>query len=378
MRTLLLIYFSITSLTLFSLDYNKTDTYYNHLYEVNKEWKHHQSICPKGTIKFDSDLERISLHLKLVCKVLVNQTPNNLSENQLKNRYALILELLDYANNSIFPENLFHQKRTPYFVDYKNVHCAVGYLMKQSGYEDLVLKIKKEHNYDYVKDIDTKGVLEWSVEQGFSIDELKWIQPTYPQNYFEPIGNGANNSINQLTNDFYRNQIILTGEFDSINNMPCLSIGVFKDEQFSCLGNGITGQINDVGAVDSIFVCGEIINNSISYPFATYNNGWNFYNIPNRPNAIATSCFCSGGSTVLEICISSPSTPNRQEIWYLNNVGTWEKQAELNGIVNDIEPSGLGRIYAGVFDSVFIFNNNTITDTILTKNIIIKQNYQNN
>jgi len=371
MRTLLLIYFSITGLISFSLDYNKIDTYYNHLYEVNKQWAKYKSICPKGTIKFNNEKERISLHLKLVSNQLVNNESSNLSQNQLKNRHFLILELLEYANNTIFPENLFHKERTPYFIDYNNVHCAVGYLMKQSGHENLALQIKKEYNYDYVKDIDTKGVLEWSIEQGFTIDELKWIQPSYPVNYFVPLQSGANNNINKLTLG-NPNLFIISGEFDSLNNMPCLSIGTFKDDQFSCLGNGLNGQINDVVYTypEGVVACGEIINGNTTYPCAIFNNGWNYYSIPNRPNAVGIACLYGNSGNKFEIVIS---TSNHHELWYLTNSNIWEKKAELNGPVYDIKTSIYGKVYAGKFDSVFVYNNNSITDTILTTNAVIKK-----
>jgi len=376
MRLFYFLLFIFYHLTFFALEFSTKDTYYNHLYEVNKEWKKHKSICPEGLIKFNSEKDRISFHLKLVCNELVKNTPSFFSKNQIKNRYYLILELLKYADNSIFPTNLFHQSRTPYFIDYRGVHCAVGYLMKQSGHEELALKIKKEHNYDYVKDIDTEGVLEWGQKNGFLIEELKWIQPTYPQQLFEPIQDGTNNRVVNLTNDYYNNQIIISGEFDTLNNFPCLSIGVFKDEQFSCIGNGLTGQINDVVVQDSIFACGEIINGGNTYPLAIFKNSWSYYDLPNITNAIATAGFQGGNGYKFEICVFNPSNPNRQEIWYLNSVNVWEKKAEVNGVIYDIEASSLGRVYAGVFDSVFIYNNNLISDTVLTKNVIIKSGTQ--
>jgi len=43
----------------------------------------------------------------------------------------------------------------------------------------LAKKISAEFNFDYVKNIKTDGLLEWASTAGFTVDELKLIQPTY-------------------------------------------------------------------------------------------------------------------------------------------------------------------------------------------------------
>jgi hypothetical protein len=182
-KIILFLGFIIYNSVLFSINYKQNDTYFNHLYTVNKQWEFYKDACPKGKTSFKTDEDRIELHLKLVCNYLIKNTSNHLSKQQVKERYRLILSLLDYANKKEFPINLYHKNRQPYFIDHRGVHCAVGYLMQQSGNEKLAQQIKQEHNFDYIKDIKTPGVAEWATQYGFTINELKWIQPGYPTNY---------------------------------------------------------------------------------------------------------------------------------------------------------------------------------------------------
>ncbi len=375
MKTIILFFGLTIYFTAFTLDYHQTDTYYNHLYEINKEWAYHKNACPKGQISFSSDKDRISLHLKLVCNELIKNPSKSLKQSTLNRRIKLILSLLDYANKKEFPTNFYFKNRQPYFIDYKGVHCAVGYLMQQSGDEELAQKIKQEHNYDYVKDIKTNGVFEWAQKNGFTVEELKWIQPAYPQNYFDSIYGGTNQSVNVLYKDNYSGNIILAGKFDSINNLPCLHIGAFHNEQFSCLGNGLSGTIEDVSITynNNIMAVGTIINALDTFPYAVFDNGlWNYMSIPNRIGATSTACFFNG----LRLEITCNHANNRQELWYYDNNTGWELMAEVDGEIYDIQASFLGRIYGGKFDTVFVYNNSIIVDTVLAKNVIIKDNYQ--
>jgi len=360
-----------------AVDYKTKATYYNHLLTINKEWKYHKNACPKGEIAFDSDEERIALHLKLVCNELVKSTPQNLTKKQKTERYKLILSLLEYAQNKIFPINLYHPHRQPYFIDHRNVHCAVGYLMQQSGNEKLAQQIKLEHNYDYIKNITTDGVVEWGINYGFLVEELKWIQPAYPQNNFQPILDGTNNAVKVVHRIPATNQLLIAGDFSSINNLPCLQIGVYDNNQFSCLGNGLSGKINGISNNTNfdIMAYGTILNVQDTFPFAIFsNNQWDYVSVPNRVGATATKVFNGG---YIEIALNHSSKPNRQELWYYQN-SNWQLVAEVSGEIYDIKPSYLGRIYAGHFDSVFVYSNNVITDTIVTNNVIVKENYSSN
>jgi hypothetical protein len=130
-------------------------------------------------VGFSSDVALIQTHLLLVEKVLSEKKPL-LSAKQARNRANCLEILKKYAQNGIFPINLYHQNRTPYFIDYMGTACAVGHLIIETGYGNLAKKIAKENNYAYIKDLKYPELSAWADEFGFEIEELKWIQPTYP------------------------------------------------------------------------------------------------------------------------------------------------------------------------------------------------------
>jgi 16S rRNA (cytosine1402-N4)-methyltransferase len=55
--------------------------------------------------------------------------------------------------------------------------------MQQSGCEELSRKIDKHEKFAYVKEIKAEGLAEWAKTNGFTVDELAWIQPAYPPNF---------------------------------------------------------------------------------------------------------------------------------------------------------------------------------------------------
>jgi len=61
--------------------------------------------------------------------------------------------------------------------------------MQQSGDEPLAQAISTAENFQYVKDIKTQGVNHWASENGFILEELALIQPSY----FEPVNSISKN-----------------------------------------------------------------------------------------------------------------------------------------------------------------------------------------
>ena len=133
--------FVMITMQSFALDFELEKTSYAHLYEVNKEWKDHKDVAPNLLVDFQNDIERISYHINLVEQELRTNIPTGISGNALKNRLALLKELDKYGDDMIFPTNLYHSERTPYFIDDFGVHCAVGFLIMKSGRSDLSNKI---------------------------------------------------------------------------------------------------------------------------------------------------------------------------------------------------------------------------------------------
>jgi hypothetical protein len=148
------------------------------LTELNKYWSDNSIPCEVIEVP-TTEKELIKLHLKLVVKFLKTKNNSHLTRQQLTNRVFLLNELQAYGVSGIFPINAQHYKRTPYFIDDFNTACAVGQLIKKSGNEKLAESISEEYNYFYLEDMPQQQIITWACEYGFTMDELKWIQPGY-------------------------------------------------------------------------------------------------------------------------------------------------------------------------------------------------------
>ncbi len=351
----------------------------NDLSEINSQWQFHTSDVPVYSFKANNDIEAIQFHLKLVCNSLLKNTPTDLSKSQLKNRLELIKTLNQYADAKSFPTNHYHATRRPYFVDNFGVHCAVGFLMKESGYSELVLQIKAEHNHDYIADIKTEGVSEWAEKHGFTLDELKWIQPTYPpMATISPLGTGTNGTVNEVKYDYYGGgRIVISGKFTTLNDVLCSNIGYFKNGEMNCIGDGISGEVNSViPNSDGLLAFGALEDGTTVYPAARFDGvNWNFISIPGRDSAVCTAVTLGGSGYYAQAAISHDSIPGMQEIWFLNYGLTWEKKAMVKGVVLDATFTNLGRIFVGHFDSLYVFDAfGAINEIYQVTNIAIKEN----
>lgn len=381
-QTIFLAIFLGVSFSTYAHEKTPKDSYFNHLSEVNKEWENYIEVAPEGMISFNSDLDRIQLHLNLVIEHLKTNSPSYLNSKQLSNRLNLLDKLQEYADNKIFPINKYHSVRTPYFVDHLGTNCAVGQMIYVSGNEDLVAKISKEHNYDYIRDIRTAGILEWANEFGFTLDELKWIQPAYQSTQtMNQLLNGTNGKVNKVLRHYSGERLTVAGKFTELDGQPCLNIGFYENNQLSCYGNGIEGRVDDViekGII--VFAFGKFNNNGNDYSIAKYDgSNWSYIEIPNREGATITAVNKGQGGSdyIFEVALSHSSIPNHQETWRLLGSNTWEKEIKVNGIINDIIVSNFGKVHVGHFDSVVVFDANGSIDTsLVVNNVVIRKKYE--
>ncbi|AEA45303.1 toxin-antitoxin system YwqK family antitoxin [Fluviicola taffensis] len=155
-------------------------TLFEQLCVFNPNWGNYKSYVPiENERVFLSDKQYIQSHLELVIQVLNSPDLKCLNADQLRMRIRLIKVLSDYRLQGNFPLNYYKSERIPVFIDEHNTHCAVGYLMKESGFENLALKISKTDNYSWVKDLKDQEVIEWQQLSGFTLEELKLIQGAY-------------------------------------------------------------------------------------------------------------------------------------------------------------------------------------------------------
>ncbi|WP_027419146.1 T9SS type A sorting domain-containing protein [Crocinitomix catalasitica] len=352
---------------------NEWQSAFTHLATVNQEWvKQHKSHTTKA-ISFTTDADRIQYHLNAVIADLRKNYNSNFNKTQLQNRWELLDELERYADAKLFPENMAYAHRQPCFVDAKNTHCAVGYMMEVSGNSDLVARINATHQYDYIADIKTAGVHEWANEFGFTVDELAWIQPGYPPaESYDTIHNGTNGSVKMMVKYIGPDDFIFSGDFTDVDDLPCLNIGKYEDGILSCLGEGISGMVSGLFYTvdDGIYVYGELIHDDISYPMARYQDGdWFYETIPTRSGAISSTGKIAYGSNQIYLAISHPDIPG-QEIWLLNDAGEWTKSAEIDGHIYTAEQTSLGHLFAGSFNAATTYDDEGIASTHIVKNIL--------
>ncbi len=154
--------------------------FYKQLCKFNPNWKKYEAFVPKSDAKkFTTDKEYVQAHLATVLPILKNSSLNGLSERQIQSRNQMIQWLTEYREQGNFPQNHYINQRVPVFIDENGTHCAVGYLMQQSGEEKMAQRISKNHHYDWLKDIKDENLAAWQVASGLSLDELKLIQGAY-------------------------------------------------------------------------------------------------------------------------------------------------------------------------------------------------------
>lgn len=212
---------AMTSFRLLALPPEAKTALRNHLTEVNREWIAQQSHLTTlsasqltQSAEFATDPQRITAHLLAVTTELRARTDGRWSASQRQHRLALLDKLEGYARRGEFPVNLYHRHRQPYFIDHRGVHCAVGYLMQQSGSDELALRIHREMNYAYVREIALPEVGQWADTHGFDVDELAWIQPAYPsqQTVFGMDG-GTNGEVKTFAQDPATGDLLVGGAF---------------------------------------------------------------------------------------------------------------------------------------------------------------------
>lgn len=180
--TLLLITFTIVGIAAAQLAPERPATTGEHLLEVNAQWTRMDPSVLRNdgrTIRFTSEEDRIVDHLRRVQAQLSANAPTGIRSAALEQRKRLLDALDTYTDRRVFPTNDLFPGRSPVFIDAFGNACAVGHLMITSGHAELAEHISEELNLAYVHDIAIPEVAEWATTNGFTIDELAWIQPTY-------------------------------------------------------------------------------------------------------------------------------------------------------------------------------------------------------
>lgn len=360
-RLLLIAILAFPILALARLNPAEIQSKKEHLVEVNKEWRKHFVSNEADLVSFQNDVDRISFHLTSVIQLLVTHDISHLSESQLANRERMINVLRSYANAKVFPINLYHANRQPYFIDHLGTHCAVGYLLLKSGHGSIAKEISEKQNYAYVREIESPELLQWALDYGFALDELALIQPGYEDNtQYSPIGNGTNGEVTTTFGQL-SGKIYFAGNFSQLNGMPCMNLGEYSNGQLSCLGDGVDGLITSIYVVtnsyEKIFLSGHFQDSLISafYPLVKQVNGEiSYIEIPDRPNAKG---LCQRHFSASSFYIAIYTETFGYEVFlYTSSSDAWTLFCKTNGPINDIDFFS-PRIYVvGDFSELTLFD----------------------
>lgn len=241
-------------LLLFAVTTNANNAPLDQLTIVNAEWQNNadgRALTTAANLGNPSTYnDWIAAHLMLVENTLRLRDVSTLTIAQQQHRKQLLDELHGYWQAGTFPINSYTNYKTPVFIDAQGTHCAVGYLMQQSGNDELAQRINRNEKFAYVKQIQTPGVKAWADEQGFTVDELAWIQPGYP-----PVVNadnlegGVNGTVNTIAADATNQIVYIGGSFtQATSGNPCSNVAAYisgiAGYDWIGLGGGVNGKVN--------------------------------------------------------------------------------------------------------------------------------------
>jgi hypothetical protein len=351
-------YLFILAFTILFQCANANETRLQTLLKVNKEvvFQHDiPSSWATENIQTNNFNEAIQVHLTSVIEVLKHRRVNHLSPIQNNQRTQLLQCLENYALQGNFPVNDFLSFQNPVFIDRFDTHCAVGFLMQQSGSEHLARRIQSIQNFAYVRQISVNGVSEWAYEHGFTLDELAWIQPGYPPNTIvSPLLGGVNGAVNDIY--MYNGELIAAGNFSQADGQPANNIASYISGFAGFLWTETFGGTNGpVNALDmfnqQLIAAGEFSmagSTSVNNIARLGNNGWEAMGggIFGKVNdlewhegelyAAGDFQFIQGGPANADIAVWSGTE------WMPLGWGT-------NGEINSLRSSPFGLLFAGDF-----------------------------
>ncbi len=177
---------------------------YEQLASVNEQWKNQMDVDPSlksSPAKQLTEQQLVQFHLQQTESMLRKRDISPLSPALKKQRQSNLNTLHTYWTNGVFPVNDQHQNRQPYFIDKFNTYCAVGYLMKMNGADNMARQIQNKQNFSYLFDISHPQLMDWVSKSGLTLDELALIQPGYggemPVTLLEMHYNNAGADVNE-------------------------------------------------------------------------------------------------------------------------------------------------------------------------------------
>ncbi len=101
-------------------------------------------------------------------------------QHLLASRLVQLQRLATYRDRGLFPLNEGQSAQpAPIFVDRHGTACAVGHLMRCSGWTNDVDAIAKSDNLAYVPEALKSAIASWVLTSGLTLEEAALIQPGY-------------------------------------------------------------------------------------------------------------------------------------------------------------------------------------------------------
>jgi hypothetical protein len=118
---------------------------------------------------------RVATHVGYVARQLRDR------DNSHPRRSELLDALDAYVAAGRFPASETDHGLLPTFLDPSGVRCAVAHLVETTAGTATMTALDRDHHNDYIADLfgDSRFVA-WAEDSGFTLEELAWIQPSYP------------------------------------------------------------------------------------------------------------------------------------------------------------------------------------------------------
>lgn len=343
---------------------------FDKLAELNKCWKEQQALPDLNGIKTDgfrTDRDWIRLHLSLVEQALRSRTVRELSSSQRQNRLRCLDLLHQYWEEGNFPRNEHYSYRTPIFIDKHDNFCAAGYLVKMTGHEDVSRKIAANTNLAYVRDMKYPELTAWAKENGLTIDEIAWIQPTYAPpaaRTTSAIGKGTDGEVFELCADDAAGRLYVGGVFGNVDSTVVANNVAYVTEaggvySWHSMGSGVNGPVYAIASFDNkIFVAGAFSEaggvpaTNVAYwdgtawhpAGCTYGEVKDLVVFQNELYAVGNFDVCAALSEV------------NFAKWTTQWGGMWQQMPGLDGFVNTIEVKDSTLVLGGDF----VYQNNPL------------------
>lgn len=142
-------------------------------------WASAAVASPRADCEDPRETRRIQTWLTGVETFLRSRDVSHLSAAQRERRALNLHHLHAYRLAGRFPHNHARRGLTPVFIDAHGTACAVGHLLLEGGAPELAHRIAREHLLARLPELDSPALGRWARENGFTLEELALIQPSY-------------------------------------------------------------------------------------------------------------------------------------------------------------------------------------------------------